>query len=61
MTPEKIDVTRAMYASRHHTLAKIAKTVGMSRPTLYRHLLTAAATDQTRGQGRAGPERLRRP
>jgi DNA invertase Pin-like site-specific DNA recombinase len=44
MTPEKIDVARAMYATRQHTLAKIAKTVGVSRASLYRHLPGAAAT-----------------
>lgn len=41
MTPEKIDVARAMYATRQHTLAKIAQTVGVSRATLYRHLPSA--------------------
>src|ERR671931_295823 len=41
MTPEKIEVARSMYASRQHTLAKIAKTVGVSRATLYRPLTPA--------------------
>jgi DNA invertase Pin-like site-specific DNA recombinase len=38
MTPEKIAVAQAMYASKEHSLAKIAATLGVSRATLYRHL-----------------------
>jgi AcrR family transcriptional regulator len=37
MTPEKLAVARQMYASRKHTLAAIASTVGVSRSTLYRY------------------------
>ena len=47
MTPEKIDVARAMYATRQHTLAKIAQTVGVSRATLYRHLSETALGSRT--------------
>jgi DNA invertase Pin-like site-specific DNA recombinase len=43
MTPEKLDVARAMYDSRSHTLAAIAETVGISRATLYRSLRVQAS------------------
>lgn len=38
MTPEKAAVARQMYDSKQHTMDVIAKTVGVSRATLYRHL-----------------------
>jgi len=38
MTPEKIAVARQMYDSKDHTVEAIAKTVGVSRKTIYRHL-----------------------
>lgn len=38
MTPEKIQVARQMYDSKSYTMDQIAKTVGVSRATLYRHL-----------------------
>lgn len=38
MTPEKIKVARQMYDSRRHTVEAIAKTLGVSRKTIYRHL-----------------------
>jgi DNA invertase Pin-like site-specific DNA recombinase len=41
MTPEKIEVTRSMYASKKHTLAAIAETVGVSRATVCRALKAA--------------------
>ena len=41
MTSEKLQVARSMYASREHTLASIAETVGVSRATLYRALKAA--------------------
>lgn len=41
MTPEKIAVAKEMYASRDHSLAAIAQTVGVSRATLYRSLRSA--------------------
>jgi DNA invertase Pin-like site-specific DNA recombinase len=40
MTPEKIKVAREMYASREHTVEAIAKTIGVSRKTVYRYLST---------------------
>jgi DNA invertase Pin-like site-specific DNA recombinase len=38
MTAEKASVARKMYDSKSHTMATIAKTLGVSRATLYRHL-----------------------
>ena len=38
MTPEKVKVARQMYDSREHTVEAIAKTLGVSRKTIYRHL-----------------------
>lgn len=38
MTADKLRVAQQMYDSRQHTVAAIAKTVGMSRASIYRHL-----------------------
>jgi DNA invertase Pin-like site-specific DNA recombinase len=38
MTPQKLAVARQLYDSRQHTVAAIAKTLGVSRASLYRHL-----------------------
>jgi len=38
MTPDKIKIARQMYDSREHTVEGIAKTLGVSRKTVYRHL-----------------------
>jgi DNA invertase Pin-like site-specific DNA recombinase len=38
MTPDKIKVARQMYDAREHTVEAIAKTLGVSRKTIYRHL-----------------------
>jgi len=38
MTPDKVKVARQMYDSREHTVEAIAKTLGVSRKTVYRHL-----------------------
>ena len=40
-TPEKVKVAQPMYASREHTVEAIAKTLGVSRTTVYRHLAPA--------------------
>ena len=41
MTPEKVKVAQPMHASREHTVEAIAKTLGVSRTTVYRHLAPA--------------------
>ena len=46
MTPEKIKVAREMYDSKEHTVEAIAKTIGVSRKTVYRHLV--AVSDRTK-------------
>ena len=38
MTPTKLALAHQMYNSRQHTLAEIAKTLGVSRASIYRHL-----------------------
>jgi DNA invertase Pin-like site-specific DNA recombinase len=42
MTPHKLRVAREMYASGQYTVAAIAKTLGVSRASIYRHLTAAA-------------------
>jgi len=42
MTADKIKVARQMYKSKDHTVEAIAKTLGVSRKTIYRHLEPAA-------------------
>lgn len=39
MTPQKIRVARQMYDAREHTVDEIAQTLGVSRKTIYRHLV----------------------
>jgi len=48
MTPEKITVARQMYATREHTVEAIAKTLGVSRKTIYRHLEPSTTKARTR-------------
>lgn len=38
LTPQKAAVARRLYDSREHTVAEIAKVLGVSRATIYRHL-----------------------
>jgi DNA invertase Pin-like site-specific DNA recombinase len=38
MTPTKIALARQMYETQQHSLAEIAKTLGVSRASIYRHL-----------------------
>jgi DNA invertase Pin-like site-specific DNA recombinase len=38
MTPDKVRLTRQLYESREHTVEAIAKTLGVSRASIYRHL-----------------------
>jgi DNA invertase Pin-like site-specific DNA recombinase len=49
MTPTKLAIARQMYDSHQHSLAEIARTLGVSRASIYRHLgrhpdLTVAGT-----------------
>jgi DNA invertase Pin-like site-specific DNA recombinase len=46
MTPGKLAVARQLYDSKDHTMDAIAKVVGVSRASLYRHLSPAEATPQ---------------
>jgi DNA invertase Pin-like site-specific DNA recombinase len=41
MMPEKVKVAREMYDSKNHTVEAIARTIGVSRKTVYRHLSPA--------------------
>jgi DNA invertase Pin-like site-specific DNA recombinase len=45
MTPDKIKVARQLYDAREHTVEAIAKTLGVSRKTIYRHLEPTVAAD----------------
>jgi predicted DNA binding protein len=38
MTAHKLRVAQEMYRSGQYTLAAIAKTLGVSQPSIYRHL-----------------------
>lgn len=38
MTPERVLLAREMYDSRRYTVEAIAKNLGVSRPTIYKHL-----------------------
>jgi DNA invertase Pin-like site-specific DNA recombinase len=38
MTPQKAALARQMYDTREHTVAAIARTLGVSRASIYRHL-----------------------
>ena len=42
MTPQKVRVARQMYEGGERTVEEIAKTVGVSRKTIYRHLVGAS-------------------
>ena len=46
MTPEKIKVARDLYRARELTVEEIANTVGVSRKTVYRHLVDSPRTDE---------------
>ena len=44
MTPDKVRLARQIYASRDHTVAAIAQTLGVSRASIYRHLEAGATS-----------------
>jgi predicted transcriptional regulator len=43
MTAHKLQVAQEMYASRQYTIAAIANTLGVSRASIYRHLIHAGS------------------
>lgn len=48
LSPKKVQVARQMYAQGDSTVAEIAKVLGVSRATIYRHM---EATPKTAGHG----------
>jgi DNA invertase Pin-like site-specific DNA recombinase len=38
MTPDRVKLAREMYESQRYTVAAIAENLGVSRPTIYKHL-----------------------
>jgi AcrR family transcriptional regulator len=51
MTADKLRVARELYEAREHTTAQIARVLGVSRATLYRHLAPAAPMPDTSPSG----------
>jgi DNA invertase Pin-like site-specific DNA recombinase len=51
MTPAKLQMAQQMYDSREHTVAQIAKTLGVSRASIYRHLTPGTAGTEARITG----------
>jgi len=51
MTAEKLRAARELYEAREHTTAQIARVLGVSRATLYRHLAPAAPRPNTSPSG----------
>lgn len=51
MTPTKIALARQLYDSREHSLAEIARTLGVSRASIYRHLMRQPAAERTERPG----------
>src|SRR5216683_3772705 len=47
MTPTKIALAQQMYDAQQHSLAEIAKTLGVSRASIYRHLGHTPAGSQS--------------
>jgi len=54
MTSDKVRVARELYESRQYTVAAIAKTLGVSRASIYRHLPAAVAAEAAGVRGREG-------
>jgi DNA invertase Pin-like site-specific DNA recombinase len=48
MTPTKIALARQMYETHQHSLAEIARTLGVSRASIYRHLERKPAETERR-------------
>ena len=51
MTPQKITIARQLRDERELTMAQIADTIGVSRPTLYRHLNQQPPVSEARPAG----------
>jgi transposase-like protein len=53
MTAHKVRIAREMYSSGQYTVAAIAKTLGVSRTSIYRHrsCATGGAPDRTADAG----------
>jgi transposase-like protein len=51
MTAPKLQVARQMYASKQYTVAAIARTLGVSRASVYRHVTRSAAGQATEAEG----------
>jgi DNA invertase Pin-like site-specific DNA recombinase len=49
ITAHKLQVAREMYRSGQYTVAAIAKTLGVSRASIYRHLINAGIRTEARG------------
>ena len=47
MTPTKIAWARQLYDAQEHSLAEIARTLGVSRASIYRHLTRQPAAERT--------------
>jgi len=58
MKPEKITAARQLYDSKEDTLASIARTLGVRRPTLYLYICQA---DQPMGSALMSPSNPQRP
>jgi DNA invertase Pin-like site-specific DNA recombinase len=48
MTPTKIALARQLYDSQQHPLAEIARTLGVSRASIYRYLERSPAAEGTK-------------
>jgi DNA invertase Pin-like site-specific DNA recombinase len=44
MTPEKMKIARQLYDAKELTVEEIARTLGVSRKTIYRHLVEAGSS-----------------
>jgi len=57
MTAHKLQVAQEMYRSGHYTVAVIAKTLGVSRASIYRHVSEAATEPDLRRARAQRPSR----
>ena len=53
MPPDKVAAARQMYDSQQYTVEAIAKVLGVSRASIYRHLGSPAATNESGGANAA--------